>query len=37
MVITSRVGGTSGPIWGTALLRMGAAIGDKTELDRSTT
>ncbi len=32
VVITSRVGGTSGPIWGTAMLRMGATIGDKTEL-----
>src|ERR1700727_3073126 len=27
IVITSRIGGTSGPIWGTALLRAGAAAG----------
>ena len=32
VVITSRVGGTSGPIWGTALLRAGAVAGDKAEL-----
>ena len=32
VVITSRVGGTSGPIWGTAMLRAGASIGDRTEL-----
>jgi dihydroxyacetone kinase/dihydroxyacetone kinase-like protein len=32
VVITSRVGGTSGPLWGTALLRAGAVAGDKTEL-----
>jgi phosphoenolpyruvate---glycerone phosphotransferase subunit DhaL len=32
VVITSRVGGTSGPIWGTAFLRVGAAIGDKTQV-----
>jgi phosphoenolpyruvate---glycerone phosphotransferase subunit DhaL len=32
IVITSRVGGTSGPIWGTAMLRAGASIGDRTEL-----
>jgi dihydroxyacetone kinase-like protein len=32
VVITSRVGGTSGPLWGTAFLRAGAAAGDKTEL-----
>jgi phosphoenolpyruvate---glycerone phosphotransferase subunit DhaL len=32
IVITSRVGGTSGPIWGTAMLRVGASIGDRTEL-----
>ena len=29
IVITSRVGGTSGPIWGTAMLRAGASIGDQ--------
>jgi dihydroxyacetone kinase-like protein len=32
VVITSRIGGTSGPIWGTAFLRAGAAAGDATEL-----
>jgi phosphoenolpyruvate---glycerone phosphotransferase subunit DhaL len=32
VVITSRVGGTSGPLWGTALLRAGAVAGDKTQL-----
>lgn len=32
VVITSRVGGTSGPLWGTAFLRAGAAAADKTEL-----
>ena len=32
VVITSRVGGTSGPLWGTAFLRAGATAGDKTEL-----
>ena len=32
VVITSRVGGTSGPLWGTAFLRAGAVAGDKTEL-----
>jgi dihydroxyacetone kinase-like protein len=33
VVITSRIGGTSGPIWGTAFLRAGAAAGTATELD----
>jgi len=28
MIITSRCGGTSGPIWGTAFLRAGAAAAD---------
>ncbi|MFI5891997.1 dihydroxyacetone kinase subunit DhaL [Actinoplanes sp. NPDC051513] len=28
MVIASRIGGTSGPLWGTAFLRAGAAAGD---------
>jgi dihydroxyacetone kinase-like protein len=32
VVITSRIGGTSGPIWGTAFLRAGATAGDATEL-----
>ncbi|MCY1136914.1 dihydroxyacetone kinase subunit DhaL [Actinoplanes sp. Pm04-4] len=33
LVITSRIGGTSGPIWGTAFLRAGATAGDAAELD----
>lgn len=32
MVITSRIGGTSGPIWGTAFLRASTAIKGKEEL-----
>jgi phosphoenolpyruvate---glycerone phosphotransferase subunit DhaL len=32
LVIASRVGGTSGPIWGTAFLRAGGAAGNKTTL-----
>lgn len=32
LVLASRVGGTSGPIWGTAFLRAGAAAGDKAAL-----
>jgi phosphoenolpyruvate---glycerone phosphotransferase subunit DhaL len=28
MIITSRVGGTSGPIWGTAFMRAGMTAGD---------
>lgn len=32
MIITSRCGGTSGPLWGTAFLRAGAALGEKQEL-----
>jgi phosphoenolpyruvate---glycerone phosphotransferase subunit DhaL len=32
VVITSRIGGTSGPIWGTAFLRAGATAGAVTEL-----
>jgi dihydroxyacetone kinase phosphoprotein-dependent L subunit len=32
MVITGRIGGTSGPIWGTAFLRAGAAAGTATTL-----
>ncbi len=32
VVITSRIGGTSGPIWGTAFLRAGTASAGKTEL-----
>jgi phosphoenolpyruvate---glycerone phosphotransferase subunit DhaL len=33
VVITSRIGGTSGPIWGTAFLRAGATAGTAAELD----
>ena len=32
VVITSRIGGTSGPIWGTAFLRAGAVATGKNEL-----
>ena len=32
LVIASRVGGTSGPLWGTAFLRAGAAAGAKQTL-----
>ncbi len=32
VTIASRVGGTSGPIWGTAFLRAGSAAGSKTSL-----
>jgi len=32
VTITSRIGGTSGPIWGTGFLRAGATAGDKTAL-----
>ena len=33
VVITSRIGGTSGPIWGTACLRAGTTAGAVTTLD----
>ncbi len=33
VVITSRIGGTSGPIWGTAFLRAGATAGATVELE----
>jgi dihydroxyacetone kinase phosphoprotein-dependent L subunit len=33
VVITSRIGGTSGPIWGTAFLRAGVTAGDALELE----
>jgi dihydroxyacetone kinase/dihydroxyacetone kinase-like protein len=32
LILAGKVGGVSGPIWGTAFLRAGAAAGDKTEL-----
>ncbi|HEX5898426.1 MAG TPA: dihydroxyacetone kinase subunit DhaL [Solirubrobacteraceae bacterium] len=31
LVLTKRIGGTSGPIWGTAFLRAGASLGAKAE------
>jgi dihydroxyacetone kinase/dihydroxyacetone kinase-like protein len=37
VIITGRIGGTSGPIWGTAFLRAGATAGDKTELSAEDT
>jgi dihydroxyacetone kinase phosphoprotein-dependent L subunit len=33
VVVTSRVGGTSGPIWGTAFLRAAAAVTGQSEVD----
>ncbi|MFE9810033.1 dihydroxyacetone kinase subunit DhaL [Streptomyces sp. NPDC005227] len=33
MVISKRVGGTSGPLWGTAFLRAAMAVKDRDELD----
>ena len=33
VVITSRIGGTSGPLWGTAFLRAATAVKGKDELD----
>lgn len=33
MVITSRIGGTSGPIWGTAFMRAGMQAGDAETID----
>ena len=32
VTITGRIGGTSGPIWGTAFLRAGTVAGDRTTL-----
>jgi dihydroxyacetone kinase phosphoprotein-dependent L subunit len=32
IIITSRCGGTSGPLWGTAFLRAGAVAGERDEL-----
>jgi phosphoenolpyruvate---glycerone phosphotransferase subunit DhaL len=37
MVVTSRIGGTSGPIWGTGFLRAGMTAGAVTALDRERT
>jgi phosphoenolpyruvate---glycerone phosphotransferase subunit DhaL len=36
ITITSKIGGTSGPIWGTAFLRFAATVGDKSEVDGET-
>jgi phosphoenolpyruvate---glycerone phosphotransferase subunit DhaL len=33
-IITSRCGGTSGPLWGTAFLRAGSVAGDRLVLSR---
>src|SRR3954447_16519891 len=33
MLVTSRIGGTSGPIWGTGFLRAGMTAGTATSLD----
>jgi len=33
MMITSRIGGTSGPIWGTAFLRAGMTVGSDATID----
>jgi phosphoenolpyruvate---glycerone phosphotransferase subunit DhaL len=33
LVLTKRIGGTSGPIWGTAFLRAGVALSDTPEPD----
>jgi len=33
LVVTSRVGGTSGPLWGTAFLRAGASLPDGADAD----
>jgi dihydroxyacetone kinase phosphoprotein-dependent L subunit len=33
LVITSRIGGTSGPLWGTAFLRAGVTAGTATKLE----
>jgi dihydroxyacetone kinase-like protein len=30
IILTKRIGGTSGPIWGTAFLRAGGSLADKT-------
>ncbi|WP_327287184.1 dihydroxyacetone kinase subunit DhaL [Streptomyces sp. NBC_01198] len=36
LVISQRVGGTSGPLWGTAFLRAASAVNDRAELDALT-
>lgn len=37
LVIASRVGGTSGPLWGTGFMRAGASAGDKAHLTSADT
>src|SRR3954466_3775275 len=32
MILASRIGGTSGPLWGTAFLRAGAVAGSAADL-----
>ena len=34
MIVTSRIGGTSGPIWGTAFMRAGMTAGSAQDADR---
>ena len=36
MTLMSKVGGAAGPLYGTAFLRAGTAVGDATELDAGT-
>jgi phosphoenolpyruvate---glycerone phosphotransferase subunit DhaL len=36
VVVTGRVGGTSGPLWGTAFIRAAAAVAGKSEADGAT-
>ena len=36
VAITGRIGGTSGPIWGTMFLRAATTIGDRSEVDAGT-
>jgi phosphoenolpyruvate---glycerone phosphotransferase subunit DhaL len=36
LTITSRIGGTSGPIWGTMFLRAATTVGDRSEVDGET-
>jgi dihydroxyacetone kinase/dihydroxyacetone kinase-like protein len=36
VTITGRIGGTSGPIWGTMFLRAASTVGDKSEVDADT-
>ena len=36
VTITGRIGGTSGPIWGTMFLRAATTIGDRSEVDAGT-